>query len=186
MLNIIRLAALAVMALFLSSCVVWKFDSLLTERDRDEIPSLAGRYVDSQGQRVEIKKTGFSNTFIVLPPDRQAPMRMTLELLEPGRFLVQARPDGQAPFGQPPYMLSVAQIEGKKITVYFFPNLEERLAELAKERSVTIDLFANQNGGAGSAIFSVVTGYESVGGIVGFFEDLFELPGAKTVTFTKN
>jgi hypothetical protein len=178
------LTLLGALLLFLTSCVVWKFDSLLTERNRDEIPKLAGRYVDASGQQIEIKKTDFSNTFTVLPPDKQSPLRVTIENIDSDRYIIQGRLEGVAGDGQPAYLLSVAKINGNTITVYFFPDLEEKLKELAQSHDMTIEMFTAQKGEPG-AVFAVITQYQSVEPLLDFFKSLFDLSGNVTLSFTK-
>jgi hypothetical protein len=182
------LTALAVMGLLLmNSCVVWKFDTLLTERNRDDVPKIAGRYIDSKGMNVTIKATQFSNTYLVTPQDGESgEVRVTLENIAPKRFLVQGTMDGVP--GLPPFLLSVAEIDGKKITLYLFLGLDEKLAELGKKHGVTLEEIGFKSSAEAKEVFTtmlVVTAYDSVEGVIGFFNDLFSVEGAQKVTATR-
>ncbi|MDR1110166.1 MAG: hypothetical protein LBP92_05580 [Deltaproteobacteria bacterium] len=186
-----RLTALSALAalglLLMSSCVVWKFDNLLTERNPEGVPDISGSYVDSNNQRVGIGKTEFSNTFVVSPPDGQAQVRVTLEQISPKRFLVQGRLEAQTQ-GLPQYMLSVAEIDGRRITLYFFLGLEEKIEELGRKHDVTFEVIGFKQDAKAKEVqgaLGVLTAYQSVDGVVGFFDDLFSLEGAQKVVFTK-
>jgi hypothetical protein len=182
------LACLCVVVLFiLSSCFVWKYDNLLTERNRDDVPNIVGNYRDNQGQEITIQKTEFSNTFVVSPPNGQSPIRVTMEMIEPKRFLAQGSITQQET-GLPQYFLSVVEIDGRKITVYFFPGLEEKIGELAKQNNIKVEMVGFKQKPEDkevSAAFNILTEYNSVDGVVGFFNSLFTLEGSTTVIFNK-
>jgi hypothetical protein len=164
-----------------------KFDKLLTERNRDDVPKLAGRYVDDKGQPVTIKPTEYSNTFIVSPPSGQAEVRVTMENIAPNRFLVQGQMDGTER-GLPTFFTSVAEIVKNKITLYFFFGLEEKIAELGKKHQVTFELIGINKDPKSKEVETVtwvLTAYESVDGVIGFYNDLFNLEGAQKITITK-
>jgi hypothetical protein len=173
--------------LLLNACVIWKFDTLLTERNRDDVPNIAGRYVDTQGQSITIQNTEFSNTFIVQPPAGRAKVRATMENIAPNRFLVQGTMEGTKP-GMPAFFMSVAEIIGTKITVYFFMNQDQKLKELADKHKVTYEMIgfvSDPKTEEIGVVMEVITAYESVEGVVGFFNDLFAVEGAQKVTLTK-
>jgi hypothetical protein len=177
----------AVSFLVLSSCTVWKFDNLLTERNRDDIPKIAGTYVDSNKQSIRIRTTEFSNTFTVTPPDGKAPVRVTLEMIEPKRFLVQGRLEGQTA-GLPEYLITVAEIDGRTITVYFFPGLEEKIDALAKENRIKVELIGFKQSPDNQdveAALNILTEYESVDDLINFFQALFTMEGSQRLVFTK-
>jgi hypothetical protein len=182
------LSVVAVLCLFiLNSCVVWKFDTLLTERNRNDVPKLSGKYVDEKGQSVTFKPSEFTNTFIVTPSSGKAPVRVTMENIGPKRYLVQGALTeiGQ---GLPTYALTVAEIDGKKITLYFFLGLDARLYDLAQKHNVKYELFGfkeDQKTDKVTSAMGVITAYDSVDGVIGFFNDLFSIEEAQKLVFTK-
>ncbi|MDR2387644.1 MAG: hypothetical protein LBE80_08700 [Deltaproteobacteria bacterium] len=186
--RILTLLTVTLLAMILlNSCVIWKFDTLLTERNRQDVPDISGGYVDSQGQPVTITKTEFSNTFLVKPPSGQAEVRLSMENIAPNRYLVQAKMSEVTP-GMPPFIISVAEIVGNNITVYFFLNLDEKIREMAKSHQVTYELIgfkedANKDEITGA--LEVLTAYDSVDGLIAFFNELFTLEGSQKVVITK-
>jgi hypothetical protein len=192
----LTLATLAILGMFLmSSCVVWKFDTLLTERNRDDVPDISGRYVDSKNQTITITKTQFSNTFVLQPPSGQAQVRMTMENLSPNRFLVQASMGTVEP-GMPSYFFSVAEVTGNKITAYFFVNQEAKVRELAAKHKVKVELVGITKTAAGSpppdpktappdVNLDILTAYDSVDDLIAFVNELFTVEGSQKVTITK-
>ncbi|MDR1297293.1 MAG: hypothetical protein LBO05_07970 [Deltaproteobacteria bacterium] len=184
----LSLAVLGVLGFFLlTSCVVWKYGNLLTERNRDGIPAVAGSYVDANGQTIRVSKTDFANTFLVSPPNGQSTVRVTMEPVEGSRFLVQGYLPEQVS-GFPQHLLSVAEISGRKITVLFFPGLDAQVAELAKKRGVTVEMVGFKEKPEDKEVsiaFNTLTQYDSVDDLVGFFNDLFSLEGALRLEFNR-
>jgi hypothetical protein len=184
----LKLLTVSLLALLLlNSCVIWKFDTLLTERNRQDVPDISGRYVDSQGQAVTITKTEFSNTFQVTPPSGQAEVRITMENIAPNRYLVQGKMSDVTP-GMPPFIISVAEIVGNKITVYFFLNLDEKIREMAKRHNVTYELIGFKEDPKKEEIsgaLEVLTAYDSVDELIAFFNELFTLEDSQKVVITK-
>ncbi|MDR3135334.1 MAG: hypothetical protein LBU69_04480 [Deltaproteobacteria bacterium] len=184
----LTLATAAILGMILlNSCVIWKFDHLLTERNRDDVPNISGSYSDNKGQTVTIRGTAFSNTFMIVPPSGEAEVRATMENIAPNRYLVQIFMDGVKP-GLPPYFLSVAEIQGGVITAYFFVGLEDKIGEIGKRHNVTYEKVGIKEDPQSDEIplaYDTLTAYNSVGQLIAFFNELFTLADAQKVVFTK-
>jgi hypothetical protein len=186
--NLLILITLSILTtLVLSSCVLWKYDTLLTERNRPGLPNLSGTYTDSNGQQIKVSKTDFSNTFLVSPPNGQSTVRVTIEQIEGKRYIVQGFLPEQVS-GFPQYLFSVAEIDNRKIVVYFFPALEDKINELATQNKISVEVFGfkeNPENEDVTAAFNVLTQYENVDDLINFVNGLFSLEGSLTLEFNR-
>ncbi|MDR1545401.1 MAG: hypothetical protein LBU12_01520 [Deltaproteobacteria bacterium] len=168
-LSLTALAALT--AWLLSACVVLKNEPLLVERNRSESPAMAGVWTDEQGERLTVNATDFSNTFVAVPPDGRNHIRVTFEELSPNRYIFQAiAAVGEK--NEKAVFLTVAELDGRQIKIFFFPDQLPAIQKLAAANGMTIA----DNG--------YISAYESVDGLADFFGGLFNLQG-RPLTFTK-
>jgi hypothetical protein len=165
--------------------MVLKVDSLIKERNDPNIPKLAGQYSDSNNQKLVLRATDYSNTFTVSTSDGKSSFRTSLTRIEPGLFLVQADDIGlKTKIGEAIYGITVAKIDNKTVTLYFFQGLESKVIELATKRKVQLKIIKPIEKDETQAM-PMLAAYDSVDDLIGFFKDLLTLSEAHTVVFTR-
>jgi hypothetical protein len=132
-------------------------------------PNLVGRYLDEEGSQIRVlgRDNTSDNSFVAYPPSKKSPLNITIQHLTGQKFVIQAQPEDNLGV-----LLTVAEIDLPKVTLYIFPQSGDAVKALAKKNQVTL----NKDG--------LITEYKSAEGVIKMFMGLFDLE-KEALTFVK-